>query len=142
MNTNLIFFDTTKNSRIGTLKGLVAIFFIYILSFLWYNIILKNYYSLHTDIQNVNMFQKITGIVIILFLLCSAISVQNPSNRNEAIVYGALVGFSMYGFFNAVNLMISPKWNLKISTIDTIWGILSTSFISWMLYEILPFKLT
>ena len=53
------------------------------------------------------------------------------------LLYGAFLGFAMYGVYNATNFATYPnKWNIKIATIDTLWGTFVTSITSYFLYKI------
>jgi len=67
-------------------------------------------------------------------LLASAISVQLPKSFNESIVYGALVGFVVYGIFNLVNYSMLKQWSISIVLMDTIWGVLNCSFAAGLIY--------
>ena len=73
----------------------------------------------------------ISGILIV-----SALGVQVPNTRKKAVVYGALVGFVVYGVSNSVLLATSNKWGYPLSLVDTSWGIASTALLAYILYEI------
>ena len=134
MKSTLVFWDNKENSKRGTLRGL-SIFPIYIiLTLLWFFITKNSLYSKHID--NVSNYRLIISLFVTGVLIVSAVAVNNPDTTQKAIVYGALVGFVVYGISNAVLLATSNKWGYIISIIDTIWGVLSTTLISYLLYEI------
>lgn len=133
MKTELIFIDTPENGRKGVLRGIMSIALILLFSYVWYYLNDSMYSGYRNN--NVLLRNKVIGIVLSVFLLSSAIAVQLPSSATNAIVYGALVGFVVYGFVNAVNLMILKNWGLDIVVIDTMWGIVSTAVISYIVYK-------
>ena len=128
MKTQLIFFDNIEESRKGTLRGLVAITVLIILDMLWFKIM--DYSPIVTK-----KFNYISAIFTYL-LLCSAIGVQQPNSLNEAMVYGALVGFVIYGVFNGTSYSISKNWTLKIAVLDTLWGMFVMSAAATVVYYI------
>ena len=128
MKTQLIFFDNIEESRKGTLRGLVAITVLIILDMLWFKIM--DYSPIVTK-----KFNYISAIFTYL-LLCSAIGVQQPNSLNEAMVYGALVGFVIYGVFNGTSYSISKNWTFKIAVLDTIWGMFVMSAAATVVYYI------
>jgi uncharacterized membrane protein len=69
-------------------------------------------------------------------LIVSAVAVHTPDTVKKAIVYSGLVGFVVYGISNVVLLSTSNKWGYGISLIDTVWGIVSTAFLGYILYRV------
>jgi len=49
---------------------------------------------------------------------------------------GAVLGFSMYGLYNLVNLATISNWSWKLLIGDTMWGSFITGFMSILLYFI------
>lgn len=128
MKTKLIFFDNIEESKKGTLRGLVAIAVLIILDLIWFRIM--DYSPIIT--KNFNYISAIFTYI----LLCSAIGVQQPNSIKEAVVYGALIGFVIYGVFNGTSYSINKNWTLKIATIDTLWGMFVMSIASIVVYYI------
>ena len=81
MQTQLIFFDSQYNSLQGTKRSLIALPFITAL-------------FLILNISNPRSFWQ---YLLPIILLVSAICVQLPQNNTQATVYGALVGFVVFG---------------------------------------------
>ena len=77
----------------------------------------------------------ISGLISWL-LICSAISVQLPKSYKEAVVYGMLVGLVIYGVFNSTNFAINKDWSLKLSILDTMWGVVVCGIASSVVYLI------
>lgn len=101
MKTQLIFFDSFKNSIKGTTRGLIA--FISLIIFDLIRFFISNNVNKNSNINN-NVPNNIYAIGLVYLLLCSAIGVQLPSKYSEAIVYGLLVGLVVYGVLNLYNL--------------------------------------
>ena len=114
-------------------KLFITIPLISILSYLWYTVIMIDFYSKYRD-TDTTIYNKIIGSIVVLFILGSAIATQVLNNGLKAIIYGALVGFVLYGFCNGVYLTISKKWDINIFMVDTSWGIIMSSFISYLVY--------
>tara|TARA_Y100001980_G_C14552022_1_gene335878 strand:- start:1995 stop:2402 length:408 start_codon:yes stop_codon:yes gene_type:complete len=128
MQTKLIFFDKIEESRKGTLRGLVAITVLIVLDMLWFKIM--DYSPIVS--KKFNYFSAIFTYI----LLCSAIGVQLPNSVQEAMVYGALVGFVIYGVFNGTSYSINKDWTIKIAVLDTIWGATVMSTAATVVYYI------
>jgi uncharacterized membrane protein len=133
MKSTLIFVDTPENGKRGTLRGLTILPIYCLMTITWFYLTKKLYSN---KVDKVSNFRKILSLFVTGVLIVSAIAVHTPDTRKKAIVYGALVGFVIYGITNAVLIATSNKWTYTISIIDTLWGIASTSLLSYILYEI------
>ncbi len=129
MKTKLIFFDNIEESRKGTLRGLVAIAVLIILDLLWFQVMD------YSPIVTRKKFNYISALFTYI-LLCSAVGVQQPNSIEEAIVYGLLIGFVIYGVFNGTSYSISKNWTLKIAILDTLWGMFVMSMACIVVYYI------
>lgn len=128
MKTTLIFFDTIENSKKGTLRGLVAIITLILCDLIWFQIL---------DYKKEGGVTKKFNYISAFFawlLICSAIGVQLPSKYKEALVYGILVGCVIYGVFNGTNYAINKDWSLKLSILDTLWGMTVCGIASSVVY--------
>lgn len=133
MKSTLVFYDNEENSKRGTLRGL-AIFPIYIVLTLVWFLVTKPIYSKYID--KVSTFKIIFALLLSGVLMVSAIAVHTPDTVKKATVYGALVGFVVYGVSNAVLLATNDKWGFFISMMDISWGIANTALLSYLLYRI------
>jgi hypothetical protein len=111
MKSGIVFFDNQHNSRLGTLRSLVT-FPIFIVIFLLL-------------FRPANTWEKISGALLISFVLCSAIAVQLPTNYKQAGVYGFLVGFVIGSVISGIALNSSAlepkflKWSAVILPLIT-----------------------
>lgn len=134
MKSTLVFWDNKENSKRGTLRGLVILPIYVIITLVWYSLTKQILYN--TSVDTVNNFRLIISLIVSGTLIVSAIAVNTPSISITAITYGALVGLVVYGTANSVLLATSKKWGYTLSVVDTLWGIISTSLLSYILYEI------
>ena len=134
MKSTLVFGDTEENSKRGSLRSLAILPIYIILTLSWFYITKKTLYNNHID--KVSNFKVILSLFITGLLIVSALGVHTPDNTQKAIIYGALTGLVVYGISNSVLLATSNKWGYTISFIDTIWGIISTSLLAYILYKI------
>jgi uncharacterized membrane protein len=133
MKTELVIFDTTENSKLGTKKGFIALISIIILDLIWFKFSMKKY---RKEVPSITNSIRYIPSVIAWFLVACALSVQNPKSLKEAIAYGSLVGLVIYGIYNATNYAIFKNWTINVSIMDTIWGIVVCSIVSIILYKI------
>ena len=125
MKTQLFYFDGTKRSKKGTLRGLVVTIILLVVNSIMYKIYKKHF--------NFNIIY----VLIMTILIASAISVQNPYNLNEALVYGGLVGGVVFGSINSVLLMTKHiQWSKKNAILSILVGISSTVLSSYVLYSV------
>jgi uncharacterized membrane protein len=135
MNTKLVFFGTTLDSKNGTIRGTLGIIIIIVLNVIWFKLT-KELYNSYID-NDVSIFNKFLGMSLISLLLTSAVSVQqNPSSVKESAVYGALIGLVVYGVCNGIYLVRNSRYNLAIALIDTLWGVFSMSIVAIILYYV------
>lgn len=68
-------------------------------------------------------FRPRAAIAAYIMMLMSFYYLILPDLNNPDILQkAALIGFFIYGIFNATNHAIFQGWDLKISLIDTAWG--------------------
>ena len=65
------------------------------------------------------------AIVVYVALISGILFLVLPKSHDNvlsALLWGAFFGFVTYGTYDFTNLSVLADWNLKISIIDTIWG--------------------
>ena len=87
-----------------------------------------NMYDL--KIKNFNYIAAIIAWLLISF----AISIHSPITLKDSAIYGAYIGLIIYGVYNSTNYAIMDTWPLKVSLLDTMWGITVCSIVSSLLY--------
>ena len=111
MKTELIFFNGFSDSWEGIKRGFIATVTLIILY------LISGKFQVLLPLSA----KKIISSILALIILASAISVQNPANLSEAIVYSALVGFVIYSIFNLF-LIILYNRSISESILCTLWG--------------------
>jgi uncharacterized membrane protein len=134
MKSTIVFFDSSENGKRGTLRGLVIFPIFIILTLLWFLLTKKPLYDKHIDQVDKSRLWVAMGVSALLIV--SAVAVHTPDTVKKAVVYSGLVGFVVYGISNAVLLATSKKWGYDIALIDTLWGIVSTALLGYILYEV------
>ena len=131
MKTMLVFMDNEDNSKRGTLRGLV-IFPIYLfMSVCWY-VLVRHYF----DIDDVGVLKGVLSLLLSGLLIVSALGVNNAESMGVAAVYGVLVGFVVYGVSGCMLLTMTSRWGYGVFGVNLVWGILSTTLLSCILYKV------
>ena len=112
-----------------------------ILDFLWIGLITRNFYK-----KQFKGFGRIErGKWKLLFipalftwiLLTIGILIfvkQLSTNFLEALFYGGLMGFIIYGVYDLTNLSTIKEWSLELTAIDILWGTIASSLVSLVLF--------
>ena len=126
MKSKIVYFEDTNHSWKGTLRGGVA------------SLILLSNFAIYKTYGKVIKFMPVC-IAVIIILIASAISIQNPSTLKEAVVYGALVGLVTFGSMNMGLLMSkSGGWTRKDALIAIGVGVISSALASAVIFYIKP----
>lgn len=78
--TSLVYFGSANDSTLGTARGLIAF------------VPLSIAFFAVSIVYNSGICTKIWTVLLMSLVLCSAIGVQLPRGRSEAVLYGGLVG--------------------------------------------------
>lgn len=70
-------------------------------------------------------FALILGIYVFVFPVCRG-------KLYKPMIYGALFGFVAYATYDFTSLAIISSWSLKVSIIDTAWGMVLCSITSFV----------
>lgn len=131
-------------------------FFIYIVvillvDYVWLTVNKSRYNFLVKKVQGSNLQINIIGailsyICVIISLIFFAIpkvkeqTLKNKSTKNliiQSIIWGGGLGFIIYGIFNFTNIAIFKDYDIKVATMDTLWGFTLYTFATFFfLYPI------
>ena len=131
----LVYFNGNESSKKGLLRG-VVIFPIFLILNIIYLLITRKLHEKYTDSGDISIIKKAIFIVIAGVLIVSGLGVHNPPDSTKAIVYASLMGFVVYGIANCIMFSTNKKWNIMITFLDVLWGILSTGLLGYILYKI------
>lgn len=91
------------------------------------------YKNLFDNINNgsyVDTSNMIIGAIVAYLLL--AYGLYTFAIKNKSIFNGALFGLVVYGVYNFTNLAVIAKYGLMQSVIDTTWGTILCSMITYI----------
>lgn len=128
------------------LKALVATLTILILDGIWLGFIAKKLY-----IQEMGSMLRLSNgsvqplwipaLIVYAALILGILLFVIPKAHgipSQALFWGAIFGLITYATYDFTNLAIMSNWSIKISIIDTIWGMILcglTSFITVLLVK-------
>ncbi len=111
------------------IQFLVAIVFLLILDSLWLGFIMKKFY--HTELGTLmrtvdGQFKPIlwaAGMVYFAIALGIVVFVlPRATDLAQSFIYGACLGFIIYGVYDFTNLATIQNWSLKLTIVDVAWG--------------------
>jgi uncharacterized membrane protein len=130
MITTIGFFNDKQQSKLGTLRGLIAFPIVVIAGLTWYFYVLPKIDE-STRIQL--SLKSVLSLIVASIILVSAVGVQLPTDTKTASTYGALVGFCIFGILNLFK--IAHDRSILVSIIDVAFGITLTSVCSSIVYK-------
>lgn len=130
------------------IKYLIAAFLLSFMDFIWISSNLKMYNKTVKDIQGFEPKINITyAIIAYAFMILSLFYVAIPFTMNyinkydsytdilyKSVIYGGVVGLSIYGIYNFTCLSFFNKYPLSTAIIDTIWGTFLYSFVVFVFF--------
>lgn len=100
-----------------------------ILDYLWLAKIAKTFYleklSRHITVENGSLVPYLPAVPLVYIVAIVAIWVFVLSwaqNVQQAVSYGALLGFLMYAFYDLTNLATLKGYSWSITIVDSLWG--------------------
>ena len=116
VSSNLVFFGTHQDSRLGTLRTLFSFpLFVIVVGLL-----------LLLSSKGEGTMKKVVATLMIALVMCSAVGVQLPKTCFEAGLYGGLVGLVVGTVVSAFSLVYAPdapiimRWSILILPLLTI----------------------
>jgi uncharacterized membrane protein len=100
------------------------------------------YKNLFDNINNGEVVQStniIIGAVVAYLLLAYGLYIF--AIKNKSIFNGALFGLVVYGVYNFTNLAVIARYGLVQSVIDTVWGSILCSMITYIVLVYLNYTI-
>ena len=114
-----------------------------ILDYIWLAQIAKNFYldklSSHVKVENGALVPYLPAIPLVYLVVVMAIWVfilSKVTNATEAMMYGALLGFFMYAFYDFTNLATLKDYPWSLTVVDILWGTFLVGAVSVIMYYI------
>ena len=121
--TTLIFFGSQENSKYGTLRSIIALMLLLGILF-----ILK----LTGSEFSKSLIERPIGVLLTIIVIVSAICVQVPTDRYDALKYGASIGAAL-----SIIAVVAWSKDLNVSSISFVaLSTLLTAIISVIVYEL------
>jgi hypothetical protein len=121
---------------------LIALITLTIIDFIWIGVIFANSYRKTIEsVQKTKFIVRIVAGLIVYIALALIIvfwvipRIQLESKKNlllSSFIYGGLLGGLIYAVFDFTNHAIFTNWDLQTSIIDTIWGTILMTIISFI----------
>ena len=61
-------------------------------------------------------------VYVLLALAITWVALKDAKSVQTATLLGAVVGFVMYGFYDATNYATLSRWTAEMAIVDTLWG--------------------
>ncbi len=114
-----------------------------ILDYIWLAQIAKNFYldklSSHVKVENGALVPYLPAIPLVYLVVVMAIWVfilSKVTSVTEAAMYGALLGFFMYAFYDFTNLATLKDYPWSLTVVDILWGTFLVGAVSVIMYYI------
>jgi uncharacterized membrane protein len=122
----------------------ISIIALIVIDYLWLGII---YYDSNRKIiesvQKTKLKGRLIGgiivyialALIIVFWIVPRIQIESKNNSNlllTSFIYGGILGGLTYAIFDFTNYTIFTNWDLKTSIVDTIWGTILMTIVSFI----------
>lgn len=109
------------------------------LDIIWFSISVNPIYKpTILNIQKEPLEMKLLGGLFAWLLLAIGLYVfvlPVSTNLTNALMYGALYGFIVYGVYNGTNYAILRNYDLKVSFADLLWGIVVSTLTAGITYK-------
>ena len=121
---------TLSNTLFGTI-------FVILVDSVYLKLNKKMYEPIIDPSVGINYTSAFISWLIIVITIQLIILSRNDLTDTNALLYGAFLGFGMYGLYNATNFAtFSNKWNINMAIVDTAWGTFLTSLTTYFIYKI------
>jgi|TARA_B100001287_G_C22686548_1_gene534135 uncharacterized membrane protein len=104
------------------------------LDFIYLNLVKEQYATQIVAIQRVVMKVKIIPAIVCYALLIIALN-YFILRTHRPILEAFLLGFIIYGVFDATNYAIFKKWDLRLAISDAIWGGVLFALTTYFVYS-------
>jgi len=130
------------------IKYLIVAILLSFMDFIWISLNFKMYNKTVKDIQGFKPKINVKyAIIAYAFMILSLFYIAIPFTMNyinkynnytdilyKSVMYGGVVGLSIYGIYNFTCLSFFDKYPLSTAIIDTIWGTFLYSFVVFVFF--------
>lgn len=123
---------------ISSLAGFISFM---VLDYLWLAKIAKNFYlsslAEHTTIKDGSLVPYLPAVPLVYFIAIIGILIfviPKATTSLQAFLYGGVMGFVMYAFYDFTNLATLKDYSWSITLVDTLWGTLLVGIVSFVIF--------
>ena len=125
---------------IASISGIISFM---LLDYLWLAHIAKSFYldklSDHVLIKDGALVPYLPAVPLVYVVALIGIWVfvlSKVTTPTDAFLYGALLGFVMYAFYDLTNLATLKDYAWSLTLIDTLWGTLLVGIVTSIMFYI------
>lgn len=114
-----------------------------VLDYIWLAHIAKGFYleklASHTTIENGSLVPYLPAVPLVYLVAIIGIWIfvlPKASTLPQAFIYGALMGFVMYAFYDFTNLATLKDYPWSLTLIDSIWGTFLVGVVTTVMFFI------
>jgi uncharacterized membrane protein len=114
-----------------------------VLDYIWLANIAKTFYleklQSHVSIENGSLVPYLPAVPLVYLVGVIGIwifVVSRVATVSEAFLYGALLGFIMYAFYDFTNLATLKDYPWSLTLVDIIWGTILVGTVSAIMFYI------
>ncbi len=123
---------------IASIAGFISFI---ILDYIWLAHVAKKFYldslSQHVKIENGALVPYLPAILLVYVVAVLGIWVfvlSKATTLGEAALYGALMGFVMYAFYDFTNLATLKDYPWPLTIVDTLWGTVLVAIVTMIMF--------
>jgi uncharacterized membrane protein len=126
----------------------IVLILLAVIDFPWIGIIYaKEYTRVIESVQKQKFVVRYLGGLIVYIAIALIIvgwvipRLQQKSKVSflDCLLYGGLLGGLVYAVFDFTNYALFTNWTLKTSIIDTVWGLVLTTLVSFLSMKIINY---
>ena len=114
-----------------------------VLDYIWLAKVAKNFYltnlKSHTVIQDGALVPYLPAVPLVYIVAVIAIwtfVLSRVTSIGDAALYGALLGFFMYAFYDLTNLATLKDYPWSLTIVDTLWGTFLVGAVTTLMFII------
>lgn len=125
---------------IASVSGIITMI---LLDYIWLAKLAKSFYldklSSHITVTNGSLVPYLPAVPLVYIVAIVAIWVfvlSSATTLLQAALYGALLGFFMYAFYDFTNLATLRDYPWSLTIVDTIWGTVLIAVTTVIMYYV------
>jgi uncharacterized membrane protein len=112
-----------------------------LLDYVWLAVLAKNFYLKnllgHVTIKNEALTPYLPAVPVVYVVAIIGIWVfviSKSTTLLESFLYGTLLGFVLYAFYDFTNLATLKDYPLSLTLVDTLWGTILVGIVSAIIF--------